>query len=269
MQTRRRKLPIVAMALLILAALFGPPGPVGGAPILNTDKDVYHYGETIKVSFSNSPGNEGDWICIVPAGSPDTEGGDYQYMPKGVGQGTLVFDPPAPGKYEARAYYNYERNGYVVSGRYAFTVMGGPGAEVNLPERKANPSNPLEANLSPGKGLVYLFRESSFVSSSYEVQVIANGSPIVFMRNASYFLLEVPAGDVALASGIIRNNFPNTASAESIRECKATLHVKSGYVYYVRLRMIPVPFWAVYLDPVPHAEGANTISGYKLSRIEK
>ena len=45
-------------------------------------------------------------------------------MPKGLGQGFLIFDPPSPGKYEARAYYNYSRNGYVVSGRYAFSVEG-------------------------------------------------------------------------------------------------------------------------------------------------
>lgn len=99
-----------------------PKIPVGSASILNTDKDTYSYGEKIKVSFFNSPGNEGDWICIVPAGTPDTEAGDYKYMPKGLGQGSLIFDPASSGKYEARAYYNYSRNGYVVSGRHAFSV---------------------------------------------------------------------------------------------------------------------------------------------------
>jgi uncharacterized membrane protein len=97
--------------------------PAGAASILNTDKDAYINGEKIKVNFSNSPGDEGDWICIVPAGSPDTEAGDYKKMPKGLGQGFLIFDPPSPGKYEARAYYNYSHKGYVVSGRHAFSVV--------------------------------------------------------------------------------------------------------------------------------------------------
>ena len=116
--------PIASIVLLIMVTFFFQPIPVGGAPIVNTDKDGYNYGETIKVHFSNSPGDGRDWICIVPVGSPETDAGDYQYMPKGLSQGVLTFDPPSPGKYEVRAYYNYRRNGYVVSGRYAFSVGG-------------------------------------------------------------------------------------------------------------------------------------------------
>jgi TolB-like protein len=99
------------------------PSPVGGAPVVNTDKDIYHSGERIKVNFTNAPGVGSDWICIVPVGSPDTEAGDYQYMPKGRSQGVLTFDSPSPGKYEVRAYYNYRRHGYVVSARYGFSVV--------------------------------------------------------------------------------------------------------------------------------------------------
>jgi hypothetical protein len=71
----------------------------GVTPQVNTDKKVYNYGETIKVNFSNAPGDEQDWICIVTADSPVTEAGDYKYMPKGMSQGILNFDLPSPGEY--------------------------------------------------------------------------------------------------------------------------------------------------------------------------
>jgi hypothetical protein len=144
--------PVVSIFILIMMTFFCRPGLAGGAPIVRTDKNIYHPGEIIKVHFLNSPGIDSDWICIVPAGSPDTDGGDYKYMPRGSGQGSLIFNPRSPGKYEVRAYYNYRRNGYVVSGRYAFSVAGGSvGEEVVAQdmEQVADPGNPLEANLPP------------------------------------------------------------------------------------------------------------------------
>lgn len=101
--------PIVSIVFFIMVAFFCQIGPAGGASIVSTDKDVYNYGEKIKVNFFNSPGNDGDWICIVPFASPVTEPGVYQYLPKGLSQGVLTFDAPASGKYEVRAYYNYSR----------------------------------------------------------------------------------------------------------------------------------------------------------------
>jgi hypothetical protein len=173
---------VVSVVLLIMVAVFCQIDPAIGAPVVSTDKDIYNYGEMIKVNFSNSPGNDGDWICVVPVGSPDTEGGDYKNMSKGLGQGVLTFDPPSPGKYEVRAYYNYSRNGYVVSGRYAFSVVSSPEGEAAMAqrmERKIDPINPLEANLSQGNGLVYIFRTPLFILSSVDVQIQANGKPIV------------------------------------------------------------------------------------------
>jgi hypothetical protein len=272
MQIKSLKIrPIVSIVLLIMVTFFCQPSPVGGAPIVNTDKDIYNYGEMIKVNFSNSPGNGGDWICIVPVGSPDTEGGDYKYMPKGLGQGSLIFDSPAPGKYEARAYYNYSRSGYVVSGRYAFSVVSSPEGEAAMAqrmERKIDPNNPVEANLPPGQGLVYIFREALFVSYSFEVQIKANGKPIVFMRNSSYFPFSVAAGDVKFTPGFI-NTLGNNEKIESGRECEATINVKPGYVYYLKLKMIPMPIWVLFLDHVPHQEGANIIESNKLTQIKR
>lgn len=111
---------------------------------VKTDKDIYSAGETIRVNFSNAPGYDRDWICIVAAGARDDDAGDYKYMPRGLNQGSLTFDAPAPGKYEVRAYYNYSRNGYVVSARYSFSVESkaspaGPVADAEVTKEAAKP----------------------------------------------------------------------------------------------------------------------------------
>lgn len=93
----------------------------GSKRLIETDKNTYRYGEKIKVHYYNAPGGSNDWICIVPAGSPDTDAGVFQYIPK-RGQGILVFESPRPGKYEARAFYRYSSGRYKVTARYGFTV---------------------------------------------------------------------------------------------------------------------------------------------------
>ena len=160
--------PLASMVLLIIVTFFFPPSPVGGAPIVNTDKDIYNPGEMIRVNFSSSPGNAGDWICIVPAGSPDTEAGDYQYMPKGLSQGVLTFGPRSPGKYEVRAYYNYSRNGYVVSARYGFSVG------VSVPPVESNMASPAKPHPGDEKTTTMEKSEGKAVSrgaSRYNVSV--------------------------------------------------------------------------------------------------
>jgi zinc-ribbon domain len=94
----------------------------GGNPLIETDKDIYNYGEKIRVHYYNAPGYPRDWICIVPAGSRNTAAGNYQYIPRG-GRGVLIFRSPRPGRYEARAYYSYSPREYAVSARYGFTVQ--------------------------------------------------------------------------------------------------------------------------------------------------
>jgi len=91
---------------------------------IQTDKDIYNYGEEIRVHFYNAPGYASDWICIVPSGSWDTEAGDYKYIPEGVHEGVMIFQSPVQGEYEVRAYYNYSAFRYTVSARYHFTVAG-------------------------------------------------------------------------------------------------------------------------------------------------
>lgn len=143
--------PIAAIVLLMMATLFCLTGPVEGALVVRTEKDIYNPDEKIRVYFANAPGNDTDWICIVPAGSPDTEGGDYKYMPRGLGKGSLIFEPRSSGTYEARAYYNYRRNGYVVSGRHVFSVEGDPAREEEWAQgaEPIDDEDSLEDNLPP------------------------------------------------------------------------------------------------------------------------
>jgi hypothetical protein len=96
-----------------------------GRPFIETDKDVYYYGEQIRVHYYNAPGYARDWICIVPAGSRNTAVGNFHYIPRG-GRGELIFRSPRPGRYEARAFYSYSPLQYAISARYGFTVEARP-----------------------------------------------------------------------------------------------------------------------------------------------
>lgn len=264
---------VAIIAALIMASIFCQAAVAGENPQIATDKDTYNYGEPVNVKFSNATGDERDWICIVPVGSPDTEAGDYKHIPKGLKQGVLVFDPPTPGKYEARAYYNYARKGYVVSGRHAFTVVSSPAAEAAMAarmERKINANNPLESNLLPGNGLVYIFREPWYLSTC-DVEIIANGTPIAVLPNKQYYLYSVPAGEVSFITGsLIENDIAKGTREEvwSSQPGNATIKVKPGYVYYLKLKVLPAFGMRAFLEHVPHNEGANLIASYKLTQFK-
>jgi len=190
--------PVAAMVLLIMVTLFVPPSPAGGEPRVTSDKDRYRSGEKIQVHFSGAPGDGGDWICIVPAGSPDTDAGDYRYMPEGTSQGVLTFDAPPPGKYEARAYYDYRRNGYVVSARYGFAVESGP-VLLTRPKPVAGPETTAPVESQPVKApplipsqisvAVFHFTSSSMDASQYAVKVLGTLTNAPKMQ-ASFDLLD-------------------------------------------------------------------------------
>ena len=211
--------PIASIFLLIMMTFFFQPSPVGGAPIVNTDKDIYPSGDKIKVHFSNSPCDGGDWICIVPVGSPDTDAGDYQYMPKGVSQGVLTFDPPSPGQYEVRAYYNYRRNGYVVSGRYAFSVGGNvPPVEPEMaspakPRKGADIIKPVESQVvtdvskgsRPISVSVFHFTPLSMDASNYGI-IVTNTMINAPKMQSSFVMLGRKDLETFLAANNLQQN---------------------------------------------------------------
>ena len=113
------------MIILIILAFCYQTAIARGNPLIATDRNIYNYGEKIRVYYYHAPGYSRDWICIVPEGSLDTEAGNYQYIPRG-GRGVLIFRSPRPGRYEARAYYSYNPREYAVTARYRFTVVHHP-----------------------------------------------------------------------------------------------------------------------------------------------
>jgi hypothetical protein len=122
MKTTRRITGSITAMILIILAFCSLTAIAGGPQLINTDKDIYYYGEKIRVIYYHAPGYSRDWICIVPAGAPDTDAGDYRYIPR-RGHGVLTFGTKRPGLYEARAYYRYSAGRYVVTARYGFKIL--------------------------------------------------------------------------------------------------------------------------------------------------
>lgn len=163
---------IYAIAILIIIACYFQTVHADSEPSVSTDKHAYSYGETIIVNFSNAPGKDSDWICIVPSGSPNNEVGDYKHMPKGVARGVLHFDSPSPGEYEVRAFYNYRQLGYVAAARYSFLVNSTSKYEKEDTLRKANYSSYKE-------GVI----KQVFDASGYSKEQIFNGAKIWISEN--------------------------------------------------------------------------------------
>jgi hypothetical protein len=271
MQINAKK--IVSFIFMVLAIICHPLIALSSSQVI-TDKAVYNYGESIKVNFSNAPGTADDWICIVPAGSPDTEGGDFQYIPKGENQGVLTFNTPSPGKYEARVYYNYKTKGYFVAARHAFSVVSGSDYEKAKSlrmERLIDPNKPHESNLRAGEGMVYIFRESFYPSNNVEAEIKANGKLIAVMPHSNYFLFPVPAGDVNFTIGsLTKQNIQQNKNEEvwTMQTGEAKIKVKAGYVYYLKLSVSYKVGYSAFLEHIPHQEGANLIDSSKLTMLK-
>jgi hypothetical protein len=87
----------------------------GPTVTLMTDMPSYTAGQTITVSWSNTPGNANDWISIAPAGSPDSTVVRWVYT-GGQASGSFAFEGVTAGSYVARAFLN---NQYIKLGESA------------------------------------------------------------------------------------------------------------------------------------------------------
>jgi len=270
-------LKIASLVSVVVCVAVALCGVAAAAPPIDTDKRNDNFGKPIKVRFADAPGFDSDWICIVPAGSPSTDGGDYKYMFKGQTQGVLIFDAPAvPGLYEARAFYNYAVKGYVAAARSAFWV--GSAAEYEKQtaarqerlERRINPDNPLEASMPPDAGLVYIFREPWSVSSRADVELKADGKRIAVMPT-KYFPYKVSAGDVTFSTGDLFDRNVLTGAPETswyARSSEARIEVKPGCVYYIKLKVTFAGRLVPELEQVEYREGAKLIDSYRLTPLK-
>jgi len=94
---------------------------VVAGPRLRTVESRHQKGQPIEPQFADFPGNAQDWITIVTADAADDTYDEWFYL-KGQRSGTLSFRGLAPGRYEARAYYDWPSGGYVVRGRLHIQV---------------------------------------------------------------------------------------------------------------------------------------------------
>ena len=97
--------------------------PIDLAEPAATEQDVYVAGEPIAVLFAGLPGNDTDWITVVPVDAPDNTWGDWRYT-RGKTHGVMQFAPLEPGNYEVRVYHDWAgTRSYDVQFRHPFTVV--------------------------------------------------------------------------------------------------------------------------------------------------
>lgn len=108
-----KKILIILLAVLCFSFAY--------AGDMRLDKEVYKPQEKIAVSFSGFPGNNQDWITIVPEGTAFNKYGQWFYT-KGIADGIIYFHGLPEGNYEVRSYYNWPDGGYNVQDRLSFIV---------------------------------------------------------------------------------------------------------------------------------------------------
>ena len=142
-------------------------------------------GTALTVRVSNGPGLPGDWVTMVPAGSPPTYwSNNYQYMngstnmpAVAMSNATLTFTAPSPGSYELRLFEN---------GGWVLRASSGP-VTVNNPVPAITALSPASV-AAGGPALTLTLTGSGFISSS-EVRVNGMARATTFVSSTT---LSVP-----------------------------------------------------------------------------
>jgi hypothetical protein len=140
--SRKRLVLLLAIAALTCGMLTMGVDRANAKIGLSFTKDRYVAHEPITVRFTGLPGTGGDWLTIVPHGTPANQYGEWQYA-NGLQSGTLTFKGLAPGKYEVRAYLNWPSGGYNIAARQIFYVGNAP---VPAPQPKTGSKISLSTN---------------------------------------------------------------------------------------------------------------------------
>jgi hypothetical protein len=106
----------VALQQGMTGAMAAPPTPLAGT---GQPLEVQKFGDgRIRAIWRGSPGGSGDWMSVVPVGTPDsTHVGQWRYAP--TTSGYFDFGPYGAGNYELRFYLN---DSYVVASRVGFSL---------------------------------------------------------------------------------------------------------------------------------------------------
>jgi hypothetical protein len=231
----------LAAFCILCSALLVPclPGKAWAWSGVSTDKNVYSPGEQIRVRFSGAPGYNSDWICIVPSGEPDTAAGTYQYLPYGVRQGFVTFIAPSPGRYQVRAYYDYRRNGYLVSARRSFTVAGQEGSTESTRNE----------NRYVGPGGAWVATDKNVYFQGEHIQVRFSGAPGYssdWICIVPYRAPENEAGDFKyMPDGMKQGELTFSARAPGRYEVRAYFNYRrNGYLVSARYSFIVKNRWS-------------------------
>lgn len=98
------------------------------AATLETDRKVYVSGEMVQIIYSGLPGNDSDWITIVPRNSSNTSYDEWNYTQGNLSGSMDFFRTLGPGLYQARAYFdwsgrNNDEEGYTIKASTTFRVV--------------------------------------------------------------------------------------------------------------------------------------------------
>lgn len=108
--------PMVEPGRAITPATEAPvPAAPEQPPQIAIDKALHQRGEAITFSVSGLPGNNTDWVTLVPKNTAPEEWGSNWFYTQGVAEGDWSFwAPNAPGTYEIRVFFNYPDGGFEV-----------------------------------------------------------------------------------------------------------------------------------------------------------
>lgn len=88
---------------------------------LSSEKTVYKEDEPVVLNYGGLPGNQRDWVTVVPLGTPADNWGQWTYT-NGKASGSFEVGDLAPGAYEARIYLDWPRGGFEVVRHWYFSV---------------------------------------------------------------------------------------------------------------------------------------------------
>lgn len=121
--------------------------------------------------------------------------------------------------------------------------------------------DPYKKARSPGKGLIYIYRERDFYWSGRGIYVLANGKRIGGLNNGTYFVYEAEPGDIVITA-------ENTLDAEATIKRRITV-IENGK-YYLR-GSFKTDVWDghPYIEIVYDVEGEQAVQSLHYQTLAK
>ena len=130
-------------------------------------------------------------------------------------------------------------------------------------ERKMSSADPFERNVPPGKGIIYIFSGAVVGFRWGKSRDPLEG--YVCHRPWQLRLLPIRGQFWQIP---VQNRKPlhiRHNDEGSWLTGELTVHVKPGYVYYLRVKVVPFAYYDLFLENMPHQEAADMIKSYNLN----